>query len=88
MPRTVQYVALTDTVARYISHFDTVTVLSLSVLLSLQNTENETLSLQVEMPETARCRLQHVLIRGQMEYRLHESNFDTTRSERRDLSTF
>jgi len=60
----------------------------LSVLLSIENTENETLSLVVKMPETPRCRFQHDLIWGETKYRLHESKFNMTLSERRDLSTF
>ena len=36
-----QYGALTDTVARYISHFDTVTVMPLSVLLSFKTSKRD-----------------------------------------------
>jgi len=58
----------------------------LSVLLSVQDMENETLSLLVT--ENPRCLLQHDLILEQMKQRLHESKIVKTLSERRDLSTF
>jgi hypothetical protein len=69
-----------------VSHFDTVAVVLLSVLLSVQNIENETLSLLVT--ETPRCILQHDLIWEQMKHTLHKSKIVETLSERRDLSTF
>jgi len=58
----------------------------LSVLLSVQNMENETLSLLVT--ENPRCILQHDLIWEQMKHRLHESKVVKTLYERRDLYTF
>jgi len=74
----------TDTVARHISHFDTVTVMLLSVLLYFKTSKRNI----VLVHETPRCRLQHDLIWGQMKRRLHESKVKTTLLERRDLSKF